>query len=141
MNKNSHGINLKFFLIAALLTLFVTVYSGCGKADKPVTSADAIEPPTAKIIPQELTIHGDTRIDDYYWLNQRDNPEVMAYLEAENAYKEAAMAHTNDLQEKLFDEILGRIKQTDLSVPYKDQGYYYYHRGPNGFTWTPREEE
>lgn len=132
MNKDSHGIVFKHLPITALLFLFIAVYVGCGKADKTETPAEALNPPVAKKIPQELTIHGDTRIDDYYWLNQRDNPEVMAYLEAENAYKEAAMAHTNELQEKLFDEIVGRIKQTDLSVPYKDQGYFYYHRYEEG---------
>ena len=98
---------------------------GCKKAEGPVGK---IKPPVAKIVPQELKAHGHTRIDNYYWLNQRDNPQVIAYLEAENRYKEAIMAHTDDLQEKLFKEIVGRIKHTDMSVPSKDQGYYRYTR-------------
>ncbi len=91
-----------------------------------------IQPPVAKQIPKELTIHGDTRVDNYYWLNERDNPDVIAYLEAENAYTEAVMKPTEALQEKLFEEIVGRIQQTDLSVPYKSHGYFYYTRYVEG---------
>ncbi len=87
-----------------------------------------MEPPVAIKIPVELTQHEHTRVDNYYWLNDRDNPEVIAYLEAENAYTESVMKHTEELQEKLYDEMLGRIKQTDISVPYKYNGYYYYTR-------------
>jgi len=93
---------------------------------------ESIMPPKAEKIPKELTIHGDTRIDPYYWLNQRDNPEVIEYLKAENAYKEAVMKHTEELQDKLYNEILGRIKKTDMSVPYLDNGYYYYSRFEEG---------
>ena len=108
-----------FGLAALCLVLFT--FSGCQKAQKP-------EPPVAEMIPKELTIHGHTRIDNYYWLNQRENPKVIEYLEAENAYKDAVLKHTEALQEKLYDEILGRIKKTDMSVPYKENGYYYYTR-------------
>ncbi len=111
-----------------LLVLSFSLIS-CGKAETP---SSAIKPPVAKIVPHELTAHGLTRIDNYYWLSQRDNPEVMAYLEAENAYKDAVIAHTKDLQEKLFNEIVGRIKQTDMSVPYKDQGYFHFTRYEEG---------
>jgi len=92
------------------------------------TSKVEVKPPVAKKIPKELTIHGDTRIDNYYWMNDRKNQEVIAYLEAENAYKDAMMAHTKPLQDKLFEEIKSKIKQEDESVPYKDNGYYYYSR-------------
>ncbi len=87
-----------------------------------------MKPPVAKKVPKELTIHGHTRIDNYYWLNERENPEVIDYLNAENAYTKAVMKHTEDFQKKLFDEIVGRIKQTDESVPYKENGYWYYVR-------------
>jgi oligopeptidase B len=90
------------------------------------TSKVEVKPPVAKKIPKELTIHGDTRIDNYYWMNERENPEVIAYLEAENAYKDSVMKHTEPLQEKLFEEIKSKIKQEDESVPYKENGYYYY---------------
>lgn len=89
-------------------------------------------PPVAKIEAKELTIHGDTRIDNYYWLRERENPEVIKYLEDENAYAAAVMAHTEPLQEKLFEEIKGRIKQDDSSVPYQKSGYYYYTRYEDG---------
>jgi oligopeptidase B len=110
------------FTIVILLIFFIP---GCQKAKK-------VEPPVAEKIPKELTIHGDTRIDNYYWLNQRDNPKVIEYLEAENAYKDAVLKHTEALQEKLFNEIVGRIKQTDMSVPYKESGYFYYTRFEEG---------
>jgi len=85
-------------------------------------------PPKAKKIPMEITIHGHTRVDNYYWLRERENPEVIEFLEAENAYKEEVMAHTEPLQEELFEEIKSKIKQEDESVPYKKNGYYYYSR-------------
>ncbi len=92
------------------------------------TSKEKIMPPVAKKVAKELTAHGHTRIDNYYWMNERENPEVIAHLEAENAYKDAAMKHTEVLQEKLYDEIKSKIKQEDESVPYKDNGYFYYSK-------------
>ena len=86
------------------------------------------EPPRAKVVPHVLEQHGHKRVDDYYWLKERENPEVVAYLEAENAYLEASMKHTEPLQETLYEEIVGRIKKDDNSVPYKRDGYYYYTR-------------
>lgn len=91
-----------------------------------------MQAPVATKKPHELTAHDNTRIDDYYWLNERENPEVIAYLEAENAYTDSILAHTNQLQQALYDEMLGRIKQTDISVPYKLNGYYYYSRYEEG---------
>ncbi|RUT73474.1 S9 family peptidase [Ancylomarina longa] len=86
------------------------------------------EPPIAQKFPKELSIHGDTRIDNYYWLNQREDSSVIDYLKAENAYTNAVMKHTETFQTKLFDEMVARIKKTDESVPYKTNGYYYYNR-------------
>ncbi len=91
-----------------------------------------LEPPVAKIEPHEITEHGHTRIDDYHWLQDRENPEVIAYLEAENAYAEAMMAHTEALQEVLFEEISGRVNETDLSVPWCEGDYFYYYRWEEG---------
>ena len=96
------------------------------------STPDTLQPPKAKIEPKTLTIHGDTRVDNYYWLNQRDDPAVTDYLDAENAYTEAMMAHTEALQETLFEEIKGRIKQDDQSVPYREGGYFYYTRYEEG---------
>ncbi len=102
-------------------------------ATAPATAQETeVTPPVAKVVPHELEMHGHVRIDNYYWLRERENPEVIAYLEAENAYTEAVMAHTAGLQEALFDEIVGRIKQTDLSVPFFRDGYYYYTRTEEG---------
>jgi oligopeptidase B len=91
-----------------------------------------ISPPVAKVVPHELDKHGDIRIDNYYWLNQRDNPEVIDYLKAENEYLEEVMRHTGELQDRLLEEITGRIKKNDQSVPYLLDGYYYYHRYERG---------
>ena len=88
--------------------------------------------PSAKICPRELNAHGDIRIDNYYWLNERENPEVIAYLEEENLYQEAMMKDTEPLQQQLYDEIVGRIKQDDVSYPTKRNGYYYYSRYEEG---------
>lgn len=84
--------------------------------------------PVAAVKPKELTTHGHTRIDNYYYLNERENPEVVSYLKAENEYLEQVLAPVKDLREKLFEEMKGRIKQQDESVPYKEGNYYYYSR-------------
>lgn len=89
-------------------------------------------PPKAAIRPHEMTEHGHTRIDNYYWLNERENPEVIAYLEAENQYAEACLKHTEPLQERLFKEMTGRIKQDDNSVPVRIRDYYHYIRYEEG---------
>ncbi len=88
--------------------------------------------PVAKKIPHELSIHGDVRNDPYYWLRDRENPEVIDYLNAENTYTKTQLEHTESLQEELFEEMKGRIKQEDQSVPYKDNGYYYITRFEEG---------
>ncbi|MCA9946786.1 MAG: S9 family peptidase, partial [Anaerolineales bacterium] len=89
-------------------------------------------PPIAAIKPKELTLHGHTRIDNYFWLRERENPEVIAYLEAENAYTEKMMAHTKPLQEELYAEMVGRIQETDSSAPVKKGDYFYYDRTEAG---------
>ncbi|WP_073168186.1 S9 family peptidase [Tangfeifania diversioriginum] len=91
-------------------------------------SKNEMVPPVAEKNPKELTTHGHTRVDNYYWMNQREDPKVIAHLEAENAYKEAVMKHTETLQDELFDEIKSKIKQEDESVPYEKNGYFYYTR-------------
>jgi oligopeptidase B len=85
-----------------------------------------------KKIPAKLEKHGHVRVDDYYWLRERENPEVVKYLNEENQYAAKEMAHTRDFEEKLFEEIKGRFKQTDMSVPYKREDYYYYTRYEHG---------
>lgn len=89
-------------------------------------------PPVAKRVPHPVTLHGDTRQDDYFWLREKENPEVRAYLEAEAAYTAQVMKPTEALQQKLYEEMLGRIQQTDLEVPYRKGGFYYYSRTEEG---------
>ena len=90
--------------------------------------AAGAQPPVAKKVAKELEKHGHVRLDDYYWLKERENPEVLAFLEAENDYTQAVLAHTEAFQESLLQEIVGRIKEDDQSAPYKHGDYYYYER-------------
>lgn len=87
-----------------------------------------MKPPMAPQKPHVAVVHGQTRSDDYFWLREREAPEVIAYLEAENAYTAEVMRHTERLQNTLYEEMKGRIKETDLSVPTKVDDYYYYTR-------------
>ena len=116
---------LKLYIMAIVLS----VTSASCDPNKPGSGA---EPPVARKEARELTMHGVTRIDNYYWMNERDHPDVVAYLEAENSYTKSFMQHTDELQQQLFDEIVGRIRQTDMSVPYRLNGYYYYTRYEEG---------
>src|SRR5215510_7420888 len=83
------------------------------------TLISAAEPPVAKVLPKKIEVNGDTRIDNYFWLRDdaRKDPEVLKYLEAENAYTATVLKNTEGLQKKLYDELIGRIKQTDENVP------------------------
>lgn len=89
-------------------------------------------PPAARRIPTRITTHGETRTDDYFWLREKENPEVIRHLEAENAYTAAIMSSTTGLRQRLYEEILGRIRQTDLSVPVRKDSFYYYTRTGEG---------
>jgi oligopeptidase B len=92
----------------------------------------AVRPPTALREPVEHIIHGDRRMDRYAWLRDKKDPRVIAYLNEENAYADRMMSETSGLQERLYQEMLGRILQTDLSVPYSLRGYSYYTRTEEG---------
>ena len=96
------------------------------------TLADVAQPPVAKKIPKTITLHGDERVDEYGWLRDKKSAETLRYLEAENAYADAVMKPTGGLQKRLYDEILGRIKQTDINVPYRKKGFFYYTRTVEG---------
>lgn len=88
--------------------------------------------PVAARRPHEITTHGHTRVDDYYWLREKENPEVIAYLEAENAYTAAMLKETEALQKTLYDEMVGRIQETDQSVPVRIGDFFYYTRTEAG---------
>ena len=91
-----------------------------------------MKPPIAARRPHRLEQHGDVRVDEYYWLRDRNDPEVRGYLEAENAYLEDRLLHVRELRERLFEEIKGRIPQTDVSAPYRDGAHRYYWRYEDG---------
>jgi len=91
-----------------------------------------MSPPVAAKKPHTVTLHGDTRVDDYFWLREKGAADVTAYLEAENAYADAQLAPTTELQKTLYDEIVGRIQETDQSAPYRKGAFEYYHRTEEG---------
>jgi len=99
---------------------------------KILQQSDFPAPPTAAVKPSEFTEFGNKRIDNYFWLKEKNNPEVIKYLEAENAYCDTVMQSTKALQDKLFAEMKGRIKEDDETVPELDNGYYYYTRTETG---------
>ena len=110
-----------------LVLVSLTVLGGCQATPPRHAQADN-RPPMAKRIPHVTTIHGERLVDNYYWLRQKDNPAVMAYLQAEDAYTDQFMKPTLPLQETLYKEMLGRMLETDQSVPYRDGNWFYYHR-------------
>src|SRR6202140_2970364 len=89
-------------------------------------------PPVAKKVPHVTEVNGHKMEDNYFWLRDKPNPEVRAYLEEENAYSDAVMKPTEEFQKKLYGEMLGRIKETDVEVPYKEGDYFYYTRTEGG---------
>jgi oligopeptidase B len=113
-------------MIRKLTFLAAAIFAGV------VIAQEMPKPPTTKKIPKSVTLHGDTRVDDYGWIRERSNPDVIAHLTAENAYADAIMKQTEPLQKKLYDEILSHIKQTDVNVPYRKGSYFYYSRTEQG---------
>ncbi len=111
--------------VGALGIASVLVFAGADNGSLPA-------PPVAKKVPHSTEVNGHTMVDNYFWLRDKPNPEVRAYLEAENAYTDAVMKPTEDFQKKLYGEMLGRIKETDVEVPYKEGDYFYYVRTEAG---------
>lgn len=104
----------------------------CASAAAPAAARQRVTPPVAERRAHVDTLFGDVRSDDYFWLRDKPNPAVRAYLEAENAYADQMLAPIAALRETLYREMLGRIKQTDLSVPFREGGFYYYSRTEEG---------
>ncbi len=124
-------LNLRHIRISSLVFASLILASGYAlAADDASSSLPA--PPVAKKAPKTTEINGRTMVDNYYWLRDKKNPEVKAYLEAENAYTDAVMKPTEGLQKKLYDEMLSRIKETDIEVSYKEGDYFYYSRTETG---------
>lgn len=120
----------KYFIVSCLTTIFATSYSQ--NVSKIMSNPKA---PLAAVKPKKLEKHGDVRIDNYFWLNDRDNPEVIEYLKQENDYYAKMTASTKDFQAALFEEMKGRIKEDDESVPYLFNGYYYITRFEKGLDY------
>jgi oligopeptidase B len=127
MDKQS----LRYFALGALAvaSLSLTTVLRVPAADD---TSSIPAPPVAKKVPKVTEINGHKLVDNYFWLRDKKNPEVKAYLDAENAYTDAVMKPTEALQKKLYDEMLSHIKETDVEVPYKEGGYFYYVRTEAG---------
>jgi oligopeptidase B len=125
MSKPSLRVSPRVFLWAFVLALPVTIAAAQAPATPPA-------PPVALTTPKVDTIHGDVLVDNYFWLRDRKNPDVVKYLEAENAYTAAMTKHIEPLHEQLYKEMLSRIKQTDLDVPVRRDSFYYYTRTEEG---------
>ena len=127
MNNINHQsfINLSNLILLAAVAISAAIISSCTVTEIP-------KPPVAKIEAKVDTSFSDVRIDNYFWLRQRGDSAVIAYLEEENAYTKAMMKHTESMQEDLYEELLGRIKETDEDVPVKEGEYFYYSRTEEG---------
>jgi oligopeptidase B len=110
---------------------FVTLVVAAATASTPLM-AQTPQPPTARRIPVESTLHGERRVDPYAYFRDREHAETIPYLERENAYTDAMTAHTKELEQQLYDEIVARIKEDDAGVPVKDGPYFYYSRTERG---------
>lgn len=119
---------MKNYICKGSIFASVFIFLSC-KDSKPMSE---IQPPIAKVKDTILEMHGDKRVDPYYWLNDRENPEVIAYLEQENSYYQQMTAHTKELQQTLFEEMKSRIKEDDSSVPYFYNGYFYQTKYEKG---------
>jgi oligopeptidase B len=124
---------MKKLFLASLLFLMTTILNADDKPANSATDPNAPPaPPAAKKVHSENHINGGHLADDYGWLRDKKNPEVAQYLEAENTYADAMMKPTEALQQKLYDEMVSHIKETDVNVPYRDGGYFYYSRWEKG---------
>lgn len=121
------------FLIICTIACLIASCNNIKKQDvKILNQSDFPAPPVAEINPDTFINFGQTRIDNYYWLKDKNNPKVIDYINAENAYTDTVMASTKDLQKAIYDEILGKIKEDDESYPTFKDGYYYYSRTEKG---------
>ena len=126
---NKHLFQLVWYVSVVLASFLLASVLRLPAADD---SSPLPAPPVAKKVPKVTEVNGHKLVDDYFWLRDKKNPEVKAYLEAENAYTDAVMKPTEAFQKKLYDEMLSRIKETDVEVPYKEGGYFYYVRTEAG---------
>jgi oligopeptidase B len=124
---------LTLLMLPVLIAVFSSfTFNSAALAQSNGGGAAAPKPPMAEKKSKTTNIHGESLIDDYFWLREKSNPSVISYLESENAHTAAVMKPTEAFQESLYKELLGRIKQTDTQVPYRQDGYFYYSRTVEG---------
>ena len=126
---------MKSRMLVLLLLLSISLFNFISASAQDGNSASMLQPPETEKKPKITEINGDRMVDNYFWLREKTNPAVIAHLEAENAYTGAVMKPTEALQEKLYNEILSHIKQTDVNVPYKRGGYYYFSKTKEGLQY------
>ena len=126
---------MKSRMLVLFLLLSLSLFNFISASAQDGNSASMLQPPETEKKPKITEINGDRMLDNYFWLREKTNPEVIAHLEAENAYTGAMMKPTEALQEKLYNEILSHIKQTDVTVPYKRSGYYYFSKTKEGLQY------
>ena len=122
----------KFFNRTAFILIFGVIFAQSCDTNKKTKPMKDLIPPTADQKPHQHKIHNDIRMDEYFWLKERENPEVIDYLERENDFYAKSTAHTVDFQNDLFEEMKARIKEDDSSVPYFYNGYWYISRYEKG---------
>lgn len=120
------------YILSIVAAALMTACNPSKKETVMLKQSDFPAPPVAEVIPDTFSNFGQTRIDNYYWLKDKNNPKVIDYLKAENAYTDTVMASTKTLQQTIYDEIIGRIKEDDESYPSFSDGYYYYSRTEKG---------
>jgi oligopeptidase B len=120
----------QFFAFAVFICCLLSIDSAANAQSN--GSAGSVKPPMAEKKTKTTKIHGDTLVDDYFWLREKASPAVLAHLEAENNYADTVMKPTAALQEKLYNEMVSHIKETDNSVPYREGNYFYYTRTEKG---------
>src|SRR6266576_7061564 len=123
---------MKKRILLTLLFLSLSTFAFTNIMAQDVNSSTMLQPPTTEKKPKITDINGDRMVDNYFWLREKSNPSVIAHLEAENAYGAALMKPTEAMQDKLYNEILSHIKQTDVTVPYRWGDYFYYTRTKEG---------
>ncbi|XP_077231275.1 prolyl oligopeptidase family protein [Tasmannia lanceolata] len=135
---NNRGVFMVRFASLSFLPLFLSlttkIHIPFFSSNSHSLSVKAMEPPMAKKVKHEMELFGDVRNDDYYWLrdDSRTNPDVLSYLKHENSYTDFVMAGTKNLEDELYKEIRGRIKEDDISAPVRKGSYYYYERTLKG---------
>src|SRR6185436_3757271 len=123
---------MKYRTFRLLLILSISLMSFVSASAQGGNASSMLQPPVTEKKPKVTEINGDRLVDNYFWLREKTNAAVIAHLEAENAYTSTVMKPTEALQEKLYNEILSHIKQTDVNVPYRWGNYFYYTRTVEG---------